>query len=243
MNLVIDQGNTRCKTAVFNEHDALLYEHVSTDLTINQLETLMASYQLNAGIFSTVLPVNEAVMSWLKTNLPRFVPFNTGTPLPLKIDYRTPETLGLDRLAAAVGAWTMVQGRTLLIIDMGTAITYDLVSREGVYLGGNIAPGTQLRLMSLHTQTGKLPLVKPIPAFEAFGKDTNSAIRAGVMQGISFEIQGYINRYTTEYPDLFTFLTGGDLIYFAENLKSGIFVSKNLVLNGLNAILNHHARI
>jgi len=243
MNLIIDQGNTRCKTAVFDEHGKLLYEDVSSELTTARLERVIATHRPTAGIFSTVLPENESVTAWLKAILPRFVPFTVHTPMPLKVDYRTPETLGLDRLAAAVGAWTLVPNRTLLVIDMGTAVTYDLVSRDGVYLGGNIAPGVQLRFRSLHAHTGKMPLVEPTTLFDAFGKDTVSAVRAGVMQGIVHETHGYIEQYTAQYPDLFAFLTGGDLIYFAENLKSGIFVCENLVLTGLNAILNYHARI
>jgi len=243
MNLIIDQGNTRCKTAVFNELGELLLEDVCNELTVNLLQKMVTTYQPKAGILSTVLPENETVTTWLKTTLPQFVPFTVHTPMPLKVDYQSPETLGLDRLAAAVGAWTLAPGRTLLVIDMGTAITYDLVSSEGVYLGGNIAPGAQLRFRSLHTHTGKLPLVEPIIQFDSFGKDTVSAIRAGVMQGIVHEVHGYLEHFTVEYPDLFAFLTGGDSIYFAENLKSGIFVSKNLVLTGLNAILNYHVRI
>lgn len=243
MNLVIDQGNTRCKTAVFDENDDLLFEDVTNELIIERLSQVIATYKPDAGILSSVIQDNESVTAWLKAALPRFTPFSVHTSIPLKVDYRSPETLGLDRLAAAVGARTLVPGRTLLVIDMGTAITYDVVSAEGVYLGGNIAPGTRLRFRSLHAFTGKLPLVEPVSLFDDFGKDTVTAVRAGVMQGIVHEVHGYMEHYTAEYPDLFTFLTGGDLIYFAENLKSGIFVSKNLVLTGLNAILNHHARL
>lgn len=241
MNLVIDQGNTRCKLAVFDEQDNLLYETVEAELTQAGLSMVVDTYHPNAGIISSVLPANDAVTAWLKATLPRFVPFSAATPMPLKLDYHSPETVGLDRLAAAIGAWREQPGRTLLVIDMGTAITYDVVSRDGVYLGGNIAPGVRLRFQSLHDFTGKLPFVEPKSPFDVFGKDTESAIRAGVMQGIVHEIRGYLDSYSVLYPDLFAFLTGGDLIYFAENLKNGIFVSKNLVLTGLNAILNHHA--
>ena len=243
MNLVIDQGNTRCKMAVFNEHDTLLFETNVAELTPSVLSMVVDAYQPHAGILSSVLPENEPVTAWLNAHLPRFVPFAANTPTPLKLDYHSTGTLGLDRLAAAVGAWQQQPGRTLLVIDMGTAITYDVVSRDGVFLGGNIAPGVRLRFLSLHECTGKLPSVEPTHPFDAFGKDTESAIRAGVMQGIVHEVHGYLDYYSALYPDLFAFLTGGDCIYFAENLKSGIFVSKNLVLTGLNAILNHHAYI
>lgn len=243
MNLVIDQGNTRCKMAVFDKHDTLFYKTHVAELTSIVLSKVVDTYRPNACIFSSVLPENEAVTALLNAQIPHFVPFTADTPTPLKVDYHSPGTLGLDRLAAAVGAWQQQPGRTLLIIDMGTAITYDVVSRDGFYLGGNIAPGVRLRFQSLHTFTGKLPSVEPTHPFDVFGKDTESAIRAGVMQGIVHEVHGYLDYYSALYPDLFAFLTGGDCIYFAENLKSGIFVSKNLVLSGLNAILNHHACI
>lgn len=243
MNLVIDQGNSLCKLAVFDEHDTMVYASSIPVLTPVELSNVKGSYPIHACLISSVVPENKTVTSWLGENMPGYVTFTAKTPTPLKIGYNSPNTLGLDRLAAAVGSWHMQPGRTLLIIDMGTAITYDVVSRNGVFLGGNIAPGVRLRLQSLHDHTGRLPAVEPRHSFDAFGTDTETAIRAGVMQGIVHEVNGYLQQYSTRYPDLFTFLTGGDSLYFAENLKSGIFVSKNLVLTGLNAILNHHACI
>jgi type III pantothenate kinase len=240
MNLVIDQGNTRCKIACFDNQGTLCYQISTPQPTLQALEALVKIYQPEAGILSSVLLHDSTLLEWLQRALPRFVSFTQHTPIPLKVSYKTPETLGLDRLAAAVGAWTFQPDKTLLIIDMGTAITYDLVSNEGVYLGGNIAPGLSMRLKSLHVYTGKLPLIQPDKRFEPFGTDTTSAIRAGVMQGIVYEVCGYVQTHRQTYHDLFAFLTGGDLIYFDENLKSGIFVDDNLVLTGLNAILNLH---
>ncbi len=242
MNLVIDQGNSQCKVAVFDEQGNICLEERLNELTVSLLEEIMLSFCPDACILSSVRPEDEVVTNWLRKTLQHVVFFSAQTPLPLTVDYGTPGTLGADRLAAAVGARTLSPGRTLLVIDMGTAITYDLVSRDGVYLGGNIAPGIRLRFKSLHENTGRLPLVEPKMDFDTFGKDTQSAIQAGVMQGIVHEVRGYMDHYKQAYPDLFAFLTGGDLIYFAENLKSGIFVSKNLVLTGLNAILNDHVR-
>lgn len=241
MNLIIDQGNTRCKLALFEQTGDPIKDTEMPALHTPGLEAFLEGLRPEAAILSTVKKVDEAVLDQLQQKAGRFIRFDSTTPQPLSINYKTPSTLGLDRLAAAVGAWSLQPGRNLFIIDMGTAITYDLVTADGTYEGGNIAPGLRLRLEVLHEKTGRLPKVAPIQPFEAFGTDTTSAIRAGVMQGIVYELQGYLREYRLHYPDLFAFLTGGDLFYFAESVKSDIFVSKNLVLTGLNAILNYHA--
>jgi len=240
MNLIIDQGNTSCKIAVYDKGEepvafCQLFGPVQTDI-----EKLMTTFHINAGIYVSVANPDPELVNFLQNRLIRFIEFCPDTPVPLNNAYHSPETLGLDRLAAAVGAWTLQPGKPLLVIDMGTAITYDYVSTDGTYQGGNIAPGLHLRLKALHQFTGRLPEVMAEEDFNVFGIDTESAIRAGVMQGILYETEGYLYDYKQRYPDLFAFLTGGDAFYFAERLKNGIFVSKNLVLAGLNRILNHN---
>jgi type III pantothenate kinase len=240
MNIVIDQGNTVCKIAIFEEKDEPVKVYTTNALTISFLNGIIDDYQPSAGIISSVKEINPEVYKFLCEKLSFFTYLSSATSLPLENAYGSPETLGMDRIAAAVGAWSICPGRPLLIIDMGTAITYDFVSEDGVFTGGNIAPGLNLRFKSLHLFTGKLPEVEASENFDSFGKDTENAIRAGVMQGILYEANGYIFGYKERFPNLFAFLTGGDLIYFAEKLKNGIFVSGNLVLIGLNRILNHN---
>lgn len=240
MNVVIDQGNTICKIAVFGEKDEPVEVYTTTSLTAAFLVGILNDHKPAAGILSSVIEISPEINELLNESLSYFCHLSAATPLPIKNAYETPETLGVDRIAAAVGAWGICPGKPLLIIDMGTAITYDLVSEDGTYLGGNIAPGLNLRLKALHHFTGRLPEVVASEDFKSFGKNTESAIRAGVMQGIVYETDGYISDYRERFPGLFAFLTGGDLIYFAEKLKNGIFVSRNLVLIGLNRILNHN---
>jgi type III pantothenate kinase len=240
MNIVIDKGNTLCKLAVFGESQEPVEVLASPAGDPDCLGKVLNKYKPKACIVSSVTTFNEDIKQILKARIPFVLELDHGTPLPIKNEYETPETLGMDRIAAAVGAWSIQPGKDSLVIDMGTAITYDLISKNGVFEGGNIAPGLNLRLKALHEFTGRLPEVSAKPDFEEFGRNTEKAIRAGVMQGIVYEVNGYLDHYKKKFPDLFAFLTGGDLIYFAEKLKNGIFVSGNLVLIGLNKILNYN---
>jgi type III pantothenate kinase len=162
--------------------------------------------------------------------------------LPIRSSYQTPETLGKDRLAAVVGAAFLQPDMDILVIDAGTAVTYDCIDASGVYHGGNIAPGVEMRLKALHTFTQKLPLVKVNANVDFLGKDTQSAIQAGVLYGVVLEIDGYIERLMLKYPKLSVFLTGGSAVLFDNKLKSRIFADKNLVLTGLNRILQHNVK-
>ena len=156
--------------------------------------------------------------------------------------YETPETLGKDRLAAVVGASFLKPGKDILVIDAGTAITYDFINSKKQYLGGNIAPGINLRLRSLHEFTQRLPLVQVNSESPLLGVDTNSALVSGALYGIVFEIDGYISTLKIKYPQLSVFLTGGSTFYFDTKLKSPIFAEKNLVLIGLNRILQYNVQ-
>ena len=155
-------------------------------------------------------------------------------------DYASPETLGADRLAAAVGAAYCCKGHDLLIVDAGTCITYDYVSAEGHYLGGNISPGLGMRLRALHEQTARLPLVNADGEIERIGSNTINAIRAGVLQGVDYEITGYIRTMMRRKPDARIFLTGGNGYRFAQETE----VERNdaLVEIGLNCILQYQQR-
>lgn len=164
------------------------------------------------------------------------------TPLPLTNAYHTPQSLGTDRLAAAVGAWSEAPGLPLLIIDAGTCVTYDLVSKRGVYEGGNIAPGLSMRLQAMHEFTQRLPLVE-IPQMIPFvGRNTVEAMQAGGAGGMVLEMKGMISKYRRHWKNLKVFLTGGDANFFANHLKTVIFVSPELVLKGLNQILLYNLR-
>lgn len=237
MNLVIDIGNTVVKIALFekNEIVEVIYE---TERSLDCLEHLCSKYSPEKGILATVVDIDETMRSGLERLPVPLLRLGADTPLPIVNLYETPETLGYDRMAAVVAANDLFPGKDILVIDAGTCITYEFIDAQGQYHGGNISPGLQMRFKALHNFTGRLPLVAPKGRLLPMGKDTETAIRGGVLKGIEYEISGYITSMKYKYPELLVFLTGGDDFSFDTNIKSIIFADRFLVLKGLNRILN-----
>lgn len=180
----------------------------------------------------------------LAENLPHtglLLEFNPTVPLPIQNLYRTPQTLGADRLAGVVGAVHLFAGQDCLVIDAGTCITYDLIDQQGRYHGGSIAPGIDMKFKALHTFTGRLPLIERKAETPVTGQDTQEALQSGVMIGTVAEVQGIIQLYRQRYPALTVVLCGGDAAFFETKLKAPIFVIPELVLIGLHRILIHNA--
>lgn len=239
MNLIVEQGNSSSKVAVYDK--GLILEYLFyKGLKVSDLLPLFEKYELTCGILSTVVGVDEQLTDFLRERLSYFLFLDEFVPLPVKIGYKTPSTLGKDRVAAVVGANYLNPGRDILVIDAGTAITYDLIVSSGDYLGGNISPGMSTRFKALHRYTGKLPLVSEVEDVAAWGYDTETAIQSGVVTGIVYEMDGYINDLRVKHPSLLVFLTGGHSIYFERRLKNSIFADINLVLTGLNRILDYN---
>jgi type III pantothenate kinase len=242
LNLVIDIGNTRTKIALFNQHD-LMFNVPIEQLTVSHLKMLKDEHpQLTQVILSSVKPVDDEILQFLSENFDQFIELDHLTELPIENLYETPETLGKDRLAAAVGANELFPEQNLLIIDAGTAITYDLVSEKNQFVGGNISPGLEMRFKALNQFTGKLPLVSYSDEFQTIGKNTTDAIRAGVQNGILYEINQTIELFNKNYQNLQIVMTGGDSIFFDKKLNYSIFVHFNITLIGLNRILEHNAK-
>ena len=168
----------------------------------------------------------------------QFLPIHTGMALPIAHRYRSPATLGIDRIVGVIGALALVGKGPVLVIDAGTAITYDVADAEGVYLGGSISPGLQMRFRALHAFTARLPLVAPVADPPLTGDTTETAIQAGVIEGLRAEVAGIIARYRDRYGEaLPVFLTGGDLPYFENQAKSLNFADPDLILKGISHIL------
>ena len=198
--------------------------------------------QLDRAILSSVKAVDKEVLQFFSQNFEYFIELDHLTNLPIENRYETPETLGKDRIAAAVGANEFFPNQNILVIDAGTAITYDLISEKNEFLGGNISPGLQMRFKALNHFTEKLPLVDYSADFKSIGTTTEQAIRAGVQNGILYEMEGAIESFNRNYENLQIVMTGGDSIFFDKKLNYSIFVHFNLTLIGLNRILEHNAK-
>ena len=239
MNLCIDRGNSRIKVGIFHEDN--LIEFLSFEnFGILDIDQIYSQYAIQTCILSSVVDEDKDVIDVLRARNKVFINFNHLTPIPVKNNYNTPETLGKDRLAAIIGAAYLKPAGNILVIDAGTAITYDFIDAQNTYHGGNIAPGIELRLRALSEFTKKLPYVKIKTESPFLGNNTETAINSGVLYGMVFEIDGYIDTLKKKYPDLSTFLTGGSIIYFDTKLKNTIFAEKFLVLIGLNRILKYN---
>lgn len=241
MNLIVEQGNTVVKVAVFDQGE-LLVSTVYGKFGMSELLPILEQYPLENGILSSVATPAREWVEALETGLKYFLVLDSRAKLPVEVRYRTPETLGSDRIAAAAGANFLQPDRDVLIIDAGTAITYEIVEASGVYLGGNISPGMTMRFRALHQFTEKLPPVGAQERIPWMGTSTETAIQAGVVNGIVYEMDGYIQDVRKKYPDVFVFLTGGHSFYFERRLKNSIFAAINLVLVGLNRILEYNVK-
>ncbi len=232
MNVVIDRGNTRTKLALFDADNQMVDVFKYDNKGLN-LEDEIKKHHAEKLIFCSVTQD-------VNIDTKGFVCLNHRTPLPIKSDYKS-ATVGVDRLALAVGVNTVSPNTNCLFFDFGSAITIDFISANNVFMGGNISPGLSMRFASLHEKTGRLPLMNEKQwQYHLWADNTEDAICAGVVQSIIFEIEGYIARYEKKYPDLKIFFTGGDAIFFAKQIKKSIFANENLVLIGLNRILNYN---
>jgi type III pantothenate kinase len=240
LNLIIDIGNSRSKVAIFSQHE-LVATYFFEELTVKNLSTLMIEFPGTAqAILSTVASVHPSVYTWLKSTFSCFVELNARTPMPLLNNYQTPETLGLDRLAAAIGARVIFPDQELLVIDAGTAVTFDLIEGNGTFAGGNISPGLRSRFRALHEYTRNLPLVEQDGQVPLIGRTTEEAIKAGVINGMILEMDGMIDMLRKKYAGLQPVLTGGDAPFFERRLKNPIFVKFGITLIGLNRILEYN---
>jgi type III pantothenate kinase len=239
LNLIIDIGNTAAKVALFDGGE-MVEVLTESNQSLDCLEALCAKYPVEQGIVATVIDLSERVLAALVALPFPLLWLDSKTPLPVTNLYETPETLGYDRMAAVVGANEQYPRRDILVIDAGTCITYEFIDSKGQYHGGNISPGMQMRFKALNQFTGRLPLIDSNGRKLPMGRDTETAIRAGVLKGMEYEISGYIESMKHKYPELLVFLTGGDEFSFDSSVKSIIFADRFLVLKGLNRILNYN---
>ena len=234
MELVIDVGNTRVKTAVFINNG--IHKVFRTESPFDELYELVRDFDIRSVIISSVRSNDDEVAEYWRKIAPTLV-LDDDLPIPVKNAYKTPETLGNDRIAAVIGARFLHPEGHVLAIDAGTCITYDILTEDNVYLGGNIAPGATLRFRAMDEFTSALPLVDTYDFVEVYGQSTEESMASGVMSGFVAEIDGMIDRYEQAFPGVKTVVCGGEARYFVNHLKKKIFANQNLVLLGLHKIL------
>lgn len=241
MNLVIDIGNTRVKAALFKGviiSDEFVF---SKTKMISNLKNIKKRYKISGAIISSVASISEKKIARIKNIFPLKV-LNHQTKVPFDNKYKTPHTLGVDRIALIAAAVMKYPKENVLVIDAGTCITYDFVNDKGEYYGGAISPGLQMRYKSLHTFTANLPLLKPVQTYKLIGDSTKNAIQSGIINGVLREIEGVINQYKQKNKNLTIVLTGGDTYFLSKRLKSSIFANPNFLLEGLNYILTYNIK-
>ncbi len=244
MNLIIDIGNSRIKLAVVGA-DGQVVAHESFeqfDVSAEELLTRwVAQYSIKHSILSSTRGLQSGIVEWLERNVGHCLSLDSSTAVPIANSYATPETLGRDRLAAAVGAQHLWSGRgdTFLIVDFGTAITIDLVTRDGGFEGGFISPGVSMRFAALHNYTASLPLCAATEVVDGIARTTRSAIEQGVMRGVCNEIESYVVQMKQKFGEIVVIFAGGDAKYFDMRIKNAIFAECDLVIAGLNVILNY----
>lgn len=237
LKVAIDRGNSATKLGMFN-HDTLVAVETIMNEDDNKIEIILRDFNPQFIIISSV--DKKANFSGLENGTRKVVNLDHKTRLPFNNDYLTPETLGKDRLAAIAGAQELHPGKSVLAIDAGTAITYDLLLNGITYPGGAISPGLEMRFKALNVFTSMLPKISKSEECDFPGQKSAHSIAAGVINGMIFEIEGFIYECEQKWGTEMTILTGGDADFFAGKLKKSIFVSSNLVLIGLNRILNHN---
>lgn len=239
MNLTLDIGNTHTKIIVFND-TIPVYRKIVRHLKVAHIRSIINRLPIEYCALSSVVTIPGPLLKYLKS-IPHFINLSATTPLPLINKYKTPETLGSDRIANAVAGGFLFPEKNVLIIDAGTCIKYDFVNNKNQYLGGSIAPGMEMRFKALHQFTGKLPLVGYDHPEDFIGNSTLTAVQSGVIRGMTAEIQGISALYKKRFKGLKIILTGGDVFRFADDLNLSIFAAADLVNMGLNEIIRFNA--
>lgn len=241
MYLIVDIGNSRAKIVVVERRE-VVYTMAMESVSADAIECLVAKYKgITHAIISTTRGDGEIVLKLLSGYIASVVLFTPATtPIPIANSYHTPQTLGADRLAAAVGAWAMYPDSDIMVVDFGTAITIDYVV-DGAFVGGNISPGVTTRFRALADYTACLPLCEATEDVLEYGRTTREAIEQGVMRGVEHEIRGYVEAFSKENGKKHIIFTGGDAKYFVKRIKNTIFADCEPVILGLTTILEYNA--
>jgi len=240
MNLIFDIGNTFNKLAVY-DRSKKVFAVRTRELSCEKLHEKISPFRITKGIISSVKELPDFIFDLISVNIPFVHILSHNSKLPFKNEYETPDTLGPDRIAAVAGACFHFPGREVLVIDAGSAITYDFLSGKA-YKGGNISPGLAMRMRALHRFTGRLPLVPVTGQYSVPARNTEEALRAGVITGVVYEINEYIRTFKKEHKKSTVIITGGDGGFLKDKTGYRVKYLPDLVMDGLNYILEHNAK-
>jgi len=235
--LIIDSGNTFTKLGLFNNGKLnKIYQNESIGEIIQTVNRVKPVKVVIGSVNFSIENLRKGI-----TEVPIYS-IDAETPLPFKLDYKTPATLGIDRKAVIAYAWEQNPNNNILVIDAGTCITYDFIRKDGIYLGGGISPGLEMKFKALHAYTANLPEVSFEENTPVIGDSTKSSILSGVVNGTIAEINGIIEQYEEKFRDLTIFMSGGASIFFESKIKRSIFAIPNMVLLGLLSIYEYNNR-
>lgn len=239
MNLIIEIGNTRSKLYVFNS-GKIVFKKSVTIISVKEIKAILKNFKITFSLLSAVAGFSQSLKKLLH-NKSRCIYFSDKISIPVKNKYKSPKTLGRDRLANAIGAAKHFPGKNSLIIDAGTCLKFDFVDAKKNYIGGAISPGLSMRFKSLHDYTAKLPLIKSAAKkIKLVGRTTEESILSGIQNGMIAEIEQTITSYKNQFGQINVIITGGDSALFAHALKTPIFAAPDLTAIGLNEIIEHN---
>ena len=241
MNLVIDIGNSSSKIALYSDNQIIEDDRFFIKPQLNWFQKMFEAYKPDHSIVCSTKVLTQDVLEYL--NSQHSLVLTHETPLPIVLDYKSIDTLGRDRIAASVGAKKRFPNDDCLVIDLGTCITYDFITRQDIYKGGAISPGLKMRFKAMNEYTDNLPIVEKPKFIHEFGKDTRESLSMGGMNGIVHEINGFIRLFNSNSKRLKVILTGGDISLFEQHLEIAIFAAPNLVLDGLNEVLLYNKQL
>lgn len=235
MNLVLDIGNSLLKAGIFKNNNLINYCEFNKDYFLN-VKSILDNNPISHSIASNVSESNNKLIELLsnKTNL---IEFNSSLNVPFKNCYQSKNTLGKDRIALVSNASKEYPKENVLLIDLGSCITFDFLNNKNEYLGGSISPGLRMRYKSLNNYTANLPLLDPKEIDYFIGKNTEDSIHSGIINGIISELNSTVEKYKSQYKKIRIILTGGDSKFLFKKIKSGIFANSNFLIFGLNFLI------
>jgi type III pantothenate kinase len=240
VNLCVDWGNTRVKAAVYNDGEQVEAKNFSAQEAPDGIAELISGHKPAKGIMCAVTNHTSEAEHVMQGGMKAFLKLDNSTRVPIMNAYSSPDSLGADRLGLAVAAHVLNPDKNNLVISIGTCITYNFVQKNKTFRGGAISPGLLMRLKAMHAFTDRLPEVPLDGELLLLGYDTETCMRSGAVYGIAAEIDGMVTDFASQYADFNAILTGGDLPFFASKVKSKIFADPDLLLKGLNLILNYN---